>query len=81
MAKYIACTNPHISLDELVNSLLVQDTSGNVGLRIVRTSEAAANIIDVKACGNPNMSMEDVIRNAIVADSEGKPALMLVEST
>lgn len=77
----IDCNNPHISLNELMNSLLVKDAAGNRGLRVKRVSAAAANITPVVACATYNLSDTDVIRWAIGLSDDGKPALILIEET
>lgn len=77
----IDCNNPHISLNELMNSLLVKTNTGVKGLRVKRVTAAAANITPVVACATYNYSDTDVIRMAIGLSDDGKPALILIEET
>ena len=75
----INCTIPHISMEELLNSLLVKDDAGNTGLRVKRVSAAAGDITPVVACAEFNLGPEMILRHAIGLTDSGKPALILIE--
>jgi hypothetical protein len=75
----IDCTNPHISMQELLNSLLVKDDAGNIGLRVKRVSAAAADITQVVGCAEFNLGPEMILRHAIGLSDDGKAALILIE--
>lgn len=75
----IDCTNPHISMQELLNSLLVKDDAGNTGLRVKRVSAAAEDITQVVGCAEFNLGPEMILRHAIGLSDDGKAALILIE--
>lgn len=75
----VTCDNPSISLNELLNSLLVKTNTGVYGLRVKRVSAAAANITPVVACGTMSLDNEQIMRYAIGLSTSGKPALLLIE--
>lgn len=75
----IDCTNPHISMQELLNSLLVKDDAGNTGLRVKRVSAAARDITQVVGCAEFNLGPEMILRHAIGLTTSGQPALILIE--
>lgn len=77
----IDCTNPSISLNELMNSLLVKTATGVKGLRVKRVSAAAADITPAIACATVNLSDTDVIRMAIGLSDDNKPCLILIEES
>lgn len=77
----IDCTNPGISLNELMNSLLVKTNTGVKGLRVKMVSASAANIEPVIGCATFNLSDTDVVRHAIGLTTSGKPCLILIEET
>lgn len=75
----ITCNNPHISEQELINSLLVRTNTGVVGLRTRRVSATAANITPLIGCAEFNLGNEMVMRYAIGLSVSGKPAIILIE--
>jgi len=75
----VTCDNISISLEELLNSLLVKDDAGNYGLRTKRVSAAAADIVDVRQCGGVNLTVEQIARYIIGVSDDGKPAIILIE--
>lgn len=75
----VNCDNISISLEELLNSLLVKDDAGNYGLRTVRVTAAAADIENVRACEGNNLTVEQIARYAIGVSDDGKPAIILIE--
>lgn len=75
------CNNPHIGLNELLNSILVKTNTGVYGLRVKRVSAAAANIDPVIACGEVNLPNEQIFRYAIGLSKSGEPALILIEES
>jgi hypothetical protein len=77
----VNCDNISISIEELLNSLLVKDIAGNYGLRTVRVSAAAANIESVRQCEGNNLTLEQIARYVIGVSDDGKPAIILIEET
>jgi hypothetical protein len=75
----VTCDNPSISIQELLNSLLVKTNTGVYGLRVKRVSAAAGNIESVIACGTINLTEEQIMRYAIGLSTSGEPALILIE--
>jgi hypothetical protein len=75
----IDCNNPHISQEELVNSLLVRTNLGVTGIRIKRVTAAAANIEPVIGCAEYNLGDEMILRYAIGLSTSGEPALIFIE--
>ena len=75
--KFIECTNPHITEDELFNSILAVDNEGNVGIRTIIVDKDPALLDGYPTCGNPNLSRLEILRATVGADAEGKAALVL----
>lgn len=75
----VTCDNPSISLNELLNSLLVKTNTGVYGIRTKRVSAAAGNIEPVVACGTVSLDNEQIMRWAIGLSTSGEPALILIE--
>ena len=77
----VTCDNISISLEELLNSLLVKDDAGNYGLRTKRVSAAAADIESVRQCDGTNLTAEQIARYIVGVSDDGKPAIILIEET
>lgn len=77
----VTCDNISISLNELLNSLLVRDNAGNYGLRTKRLTVAAGNIESVRQCDGANLTDEQIARYVIGVSDDGKPAIILIEET
>ena len=79
MAAYVDCDNANISLEELLNSLLVKnEATGDYGLRTVSQTTTCVNITDGITCDTPLKSVADILRHIVVIDGCGKPAINLV---
>ena len=76
----IDCNNPSVSLNEIMNSILVK-TGTSTGLRVKRVVAAAAAIEPVIGCAEFNLSDTEVIRRSIGLSASGKPALILIEES
>lgn len=64
----------------LLNSLLVEDANGNVGLNTVIVTEACADISSVGCCGSFDDALT-VFKKSIVTDSCGNLAIQLIANT
>lgn len=67
-----------MSLEEIVNRLLVYDSDSETwGLRTVTTS-ANCNNLSNAGCGEPPKSIEDIMRHVLVEDECGELAINLI---
>jgi len=78
---YIGCTNPTISDEELLNSLLVVTAAGVTGIRIVPISAAAADISLAVNCEGPLKSLSQILRESIGLTASGEPGLVLIQES
>mgnify|MGYP000875311998 FL=1 len=81
----VDCTNPAISEQELINSLLVKIVSGPnaglQGLRVKRVSVSAAIIEPVIGCANIPLGNGEYWKRAIGLSADNKPAIILIEES
>ena len=65
-----------ISLDQLLNSLLVKNADGTFGIRTILV--AKDNQVPARDCVGTNLTLEQIARYAIQPDEDGNPALVLI---
>lgn len=77
----LSCVDPNISLDQLLNSILVKLDDGTTGLRYIEVDAAAATINEHPECGAPGLAPEQIFRRAFGLTATGKTALVLIRET
>lgn len=80
--QYVGCTNPQIGFLELLNSLLIKDSEGTVGLRTIEVTADGDTVENVVSCDTPvNLSADQILRQIVALDPSGKPAIVLIKTT
>lgn len=77
----VLCVNPSIGLDELIKSALVQAATGEVGLRALVLTKAAADIDPYPGCADPSMDAMQAIRQAFGITADGKTGIVLIQES
>ena len=78
----ITCNDLTISLNAMINSLLVKDADGNVGIRTRIITVDADTIDDYRECDGVNLENGRALQFAIgLSPVDNKPVLNLIVGT
>lgn len=78
---YIGCGDNLASKEEILNALYVKDNLGNIGIRAMFKTAAAANITPMLECEGIALDEMEIFRGSIGLTPGGKPAIVFISET